>query len=69
MNVIIADDDPTMLILLKAVVEQGGHTVVASLPLALTPWDLMDDEPGDDGVLFARFQHHSSPLTPVNDVA
>ncbi|MEA3246085.1 MAG: response regulator [Gemmatimonadota bacterium] len=30
MNVIIADDDPTMLAILRAVVEEGGHTVVAA---------------------------------------
>jgi len=31
MNVIIADDDPVMLVLLRTVVEQGGHTVIASV--------------------------------------
>lgn len=30
MNVIIADDDPTMLAILRAVVEEGGHRVVAA---------------------------------------
>ncbi|HVZ49758.1 MAG TPA: response regulator [Gemmatimonadaceae bacterium] len=30
MNVIIADDDPTMLAVLRAVVEEGGHHVVAA---------------------------------------
>lgn len=48
MNVIIADDDPTMLLLLKAVVEQGGHTVVASV--------------GDGEQAWAAFQAQDVPL-------
>ena len=31
MNVIVADDDPTMLALVTAVVTQSGHTVIASV--------------------------------------
>ncbi len=30
MKVIIADDDPTMLAILRAVVEEGGHSVIAA---------------------------------------
>lgn len=39
MNVIIADDDPTMLALLRAVVEQGGHSVVAAVRDGEAAWD------------------------------
>ena len=38
MNVIIADDDPTMLVLLRAVVEQGGHSVIASVNDGEAAW-------------------------------
>ena len=38
MNVIIADDDPIMLALLRAVVEQGGHTVIASVADGEAAW-------------------------------
>ena len=38
MNVIIADDDPTMLVLLRAVVEQSGHTVIASVADGEAAW-------------------------------
>jgi DNA-binding response OmpR family regulator len=38
MRVIIADDDPIMLALLKAVVEQGGHTVIASVADGEAAW-------------------------------
>lgn len=38
MNVIIADDDPTMLTILRAVVEQGGHQVVAAVRDGEAAW-------------------------------
>lgn len=38
MNVIIADDDPIMLALLRAVVEQSGHTVIASVADGEAAW-------------------------------
>src|SRR6185369_15992313 len=38
MRVIIADDDPIMLALLKAVVGQGGHTVIASVSDGEAAW-------------------------------
>lgn len=38
MNVIIADDDPTMLMILRKVVEQGGHTVIASVSDGEAAW-------------------------------
>jgi DNA-binding response OmpR family regulator len=45
MNVIIADDDPIMLLLLRTVVEQGGHTVVASVTDGEAAWMAFDADP------------------------
>jgi DNA-binding response OmpR family regulator len=45
MNVIIADDDPTMLAVLRAVVEQGGHTVVAAVRDGEAAWTAFQGEP------------------------
>ena len=48
MNVIIADDDPTMLLILRKVVEQGGHTVIASVSDGESAWSAFqaaDDVP------------------------
>mgnify|MGYP001579652772 CR=1 FL=1 len=45
MNVIIADDDPTMLVLLKTVVEQVGHTVVACVHDGEAAWMAFQKEP------------------------
>lgn len=65
MNVIIADDDPTMLALLGAVVADGGHHVVAAVrdgeaawvefeasdaPLIILDWEM----PRLDGVALCR---------------
>jgi DNA-binding response OmpR family regulator len=44
MNVIIADDDPTMLALIRAVVEQGGHTVVAAVRDGEAAWEAFHAE-------------------------
>lgn len=44
MNVIIADDDPVMLALLRTVVEQGGHTVTASARDGEAAWDAFQNE-------------------------
>ena len=38
MNVIVADDDPTMLALVTAVVTQSGHTVIASVLDGESAW-------------------------------
>ena len=38
MNIIIADDDPIMLALFRVVVEQSGHTVVASVADGEAAW-------------------------------
>jgi len=38
MNVIIADDDPTMLAILGAVVREGGHSVVAAVKDGEAAW-------------------------------
>ncbi len=38
MNVIIADDDPTMLAILGAVVKEGGHSVVAAVKDGEAAW-------------------------------
>lgn len=43
MNAIIADDDPTMLALLRAVVEQGGHSVVAAVRDGEAAWEAFVD--------------------------
>jgi len=44
MHVIIADDDPTMLAILRAVVEQGGHTVVAAVRDGEAAWEAYQKE-------------------------
>jgi DNA-binding response OmpR family regulator len=44
MNVIIADDDPTMLALIRIVVEQGGHTVVAAVRDGEAAWSAFEAE-------------------------
>lgn len=44
MNVIIADDDPTMLMLLRAVTEQGGHSVVAAVKDGEAAWQAFEAE-------------------------
>ena len=44
MNVIIADDDPTMLALIRAVVEQGGHTVVSAVRDGEAAWAAFEAE-------------------------
>ena len=48
MNVIIADDDPTMCVLFRKVVERAGHVVVASV--------------GDGEAAWAAFQQEHVPL-------
>ena len=45
MDVIIADDDPTMLAILRAVVEQSGHTVVAAVRDGQAAWDAYEQNP------------------------
>ncbi len=45
MNVLLADDDPTMRLLLAKVVEQGGHTVVEAAPDGQAAWDAYDRSP------------------------
>jgi DNA-binding response OmpR family regulator len=44
MNVIIADDDPTMLALIRIVVEQGGHSVVAAVRDGEAAWSAFETE-------------------------
>lgn len=44
MHVIIADDDPTMLAILRAVVEQGGHTVVAAARDGEAAWEAYEKD-------------------------
>ena len=44
MNVIIADDDPTMLALIRIVVEQGGHSVVAAVRDGEAAWAAFEAE-------------------------
>ena len=44
MNVIITDDDPVMLAVLRAVIEQGGHTVVAALRDGEAAWSAFQEE-------------------------
>ena len=44
MNVIITDDDPVMLAVLRAVVEQGGHTVVAAVRDGEAAWAAFQEE-------------------------
>ena len=44
MNVILADDDPTMLALIRAVAEQSGHTVVAAVRDGEAAWEAFSAE-------------------------
>ncbi len=52
MEVIIADDDPTMLAVLRAVVEQGGHNVVAAVRDGEAAW--------------SAFQENAVPLVVID---
>lgn len=45
MHVIIADDDPAMLAILRVVVEQGGHTVVAAVRDGEAAWQAYNEDP------------------------
>ncbi len=45
MNVLLADDDPTMRLLLTKVVEQGGHSVVEAAADGQAAWEAYDRTP------------------------
>lgn len=45
MNIILADDDPTMRLLLSKMVEQGGHLVSTAAPDGMAAWEAYVADP------------------------